>query len=188
MRNGVAVVWVLVFGVPSNLTAQELSSTRLHPPDASPYVSIAGSMEVPDGSYRVRMRDHVGAVTPLDRDVTYQISCLPAPRQLGSAARRACRVLELSVTPACSACTPYAITFEDVSFARHTSTLPDDDGYPVTDVWHGDLRIGARLVRLFISFDRFVVQDMDEREPSIAIVEGPIERPGETRRRLPDPD
>lgn len=165
--------------VPATAHAQagDFRSFSAMRPTLSDEITVAGTMDSPEGRYRVvdqrsTQQEHV-----------YQIencSLIRRPGRLRASMQgdrhMRCRVVEVSRTLECASCAPHALTFDDVVFARYVSPVTDENGSPVTANWYGHLAILGRRVRLLIEEDRFIVHDWHVSDPNMVIIEAPIRR------------
>lgn len=68
----------------------------------------------------------------------------------------------------CDACAPHAITFDDVWFARYTSSS--------MDTWGAHMSMGLRNLRIVITRDRFIAHDWSWTDPNMVVTEAPLRR------------
>lgn len=178
MRRVLAVL--LVVTTPVLASAQDVDAFRSFSamrPTISNEVVTAATMDSPEGRYRVidrrsPVQEHVYQIERCER------ARVPPPVRVALPGQQhmRCRVVQISRTLECESCSPHAITFEDVIFARYTSPVTEDNGRPTLDNWYAQVSIGIRRVRLIIEERRFIVHDWGVSDPNMAIIEAPIRR------------
>lgn len=155
-------------GLGAVATAQSLRSFEAGAPTVSDEVVVAGSIDSPEGRYVV-----IPGRSTRQRRI-YQIdACSPQPaprdvhrRMLGRAYQR-CRVVEITQNLECEQCSPHAITFENVWFARNNGRL---------DLWGAHMSVGLRNIRIVIMPDRFITYDWSWTDPAMVVTEAPLRR------------
>ena len=163
-----ATLALLLLGAPASTSAQastEFRTLALWAPRLSAEIVTPSTMGSPAGQYRI-----VGG----PQEHTFQIDRCTEGASDGELVQypghehSRCRGIEISRMLDCDGCSPHAVTFESVVFARYRS--------PSSDRWYAHLRIGLRQVRLVIEVDRFIYQGGGVDGPSIEIIEAPIRR------------
>jgi hypothetical protein len=147
------------------------------PPTISDEITITSAMDSPQGRYRVVDQRSIRQAHTYQIDRCRRIPSTPRLRHRLQGQRYVrCRVLEINQTLSCEHCSPQVLTFEDVTFARYTSPVTEEDGRPVIDNWVGYVSIGSRHIRILIEEERFIVQEWGSSDPNMGITEAPVRR------------